>query len=870
MSYPAEKLKYTVVFGLILVLFPQLATAADRYSGYFQEMGSTREQAYEAAVISVTREALANLIRDENWNYDINECLENWIQSELAPDYKYLVSNQIFDVDEKIRGQWALEGSMRIEIGFLQRWVRSQLTDGGCGPEIQQRRTVYIEPAKDELMENSAMLEAARNHVQQLLSRNGYKFVDGDRRQYAEFRLILESAEMSARGPVKTLNVSGLYIDNRIDGQPYLAINASVDERLRTTPIALDNALYERQAQSVLAQIREWEAAHIVDEYDVEIVFLSQKSERGEAELVLDEIINRFELPAEFGERADALQVSELDRDRIEISIYIPAKYGITLSRSRMRELRNVAQEILNYDVAASEFSDNATRLTILDTSAVEEAWEQQIWAHLDTGKLVLPENQSALSVVRERLARNPNDTKALNFLDEVISRLVQRAVYKMGQGALNSANSDLTLAETIGSNRPSQPWLSARRELDAAIERERTRIQIQISEQNQKPPATVVANDPPIILFPEIESWSARAISVQATGGIIGITAGVNGIKRIEVGGRSVNFDQASVEHAGKLKVPGAKTQEFFLSAEITAGQRELLVTVIDGKDNRAEKLLVANGNEFVVAEGNSVAAKVDGQILKEGESALQGNYHALIIANQDYQRVNDLMTPIHDAEALRTLLVDSYNFSREHIYTLINGTRSDIELAIDKLQDNVGPNDSLLIYFAGHGFQDKGHAGTGYWIPVDGKNPDEIGHRTSWISNTFVADYVEKVKARHVLLISDSCYAGTFAQRGDMADYFLATPEFIKTKAGQNSRRAITSGDVEPVLDGGADGHSIFAYHLLTVLRDNPGRYLTAEQLFKSVFQPVTQKAPQTPQYFVMSDNDNGGDFVFIRNEI
>jgi hypothetical protein len=41
----------------------------------------------------------------------------------------------------------------------------------------------------------------------------------------------------------------------------------------------------------------------------------------------------------------------------------------------------------------------------------------------------------------------------------------------------------------------------------------------------------------------------------------------------------------------------------------------------------------------------------------------------------------------------------------------------------------------------------------------------------------------------------------------------------------------------------------------------------YLTAEQLYKDVFQPVSSAAPQTPQYFVMADNDRGGDFVFVR---
>src|SRR5262249_29404139 len=159
------------------------------------------------------------------------------------------------------------------------------------------------------------------------------------------------------------------------------------------------------------------------------------------------------------------------------------------------------------------------------------------------------------------------------------------------------------------------------------------------------------------------------------------------------------------------------------------------------------------------------------------------------------------------------------------DHVKTVLDATGQQIAQEIDRLEERIGPNDSLLIYYAGHGYQDLGHGGTGYWIPVDGKNDREPDHRTSWVTNVLVADYVEKVKARHVLLISDSCFAGTFAQRGSGADSFVATEEFAREKAGRNSRRAITSGDIEPVADNGEDGHSIFAYHLLKELRENPG---------------------------------------------
>jgi hypothetical protein len=849
-----------------LMVWPTLSSSQpERYSGFFAELEQTRDEAYRAAVVSVTREALGNLLRDENWNPELLACLERWIGEELAPDYRFLVSNALFDIDQAMRDQWALEGNMRIEMGFLNRWVREQLTNASCGPELQQRRTIYIEPGDPTDEQAGAAVAAARNHVQQVFSRNGYQFVDDTRRQYAEFRLVLDSAAFSARGPVKTMNVTGLYVDNRIDSQPYLAINASVDERLRTTELALDDALLERQAQEILAQVREWEAAHVVEEHDVEIVFVSRGEREDRAEQVLAEVVTRLDLPADFSERADALQVTSLDGGRIEISIFIPARYGVSLSRSRMHELRSIARELLEYDVAASEFSDNATRLTIVDASAIQATWEREFWQYLDSGQLVVPESQSALAIVRRQLATDADDRTALGFLDEIVGRLVQRAIYKLGQDALSSANSDLTLAESIGADRPVKPWVSARRELDAAIARQRARIQA----EQQTPPARPrpPAAEAPLVLFPGLESWASRAISVQPTRGILGVTADLQGIKSIEINGSAVSFGPAADANSGYLSVPGAVTQEFYLPPNLTADGAELRVVVVDGDDDRTVRVLLERDNAYVVSAAPESAGNADSATLKEGDTALNGVYHALIIANQNYERVNDLETPLRDAEVLASVLVDYYNFGPDRIYRVVDGTRADIEAAIDRLQDVVGPNDSLLIYFAGHGYQDRGHAGTGYWIPVDGRGPDEPGHRTSWVPNIFIADYVEKVKARHVLLISDSCYAGTFAQRGLPDDYFIATSEYARQKAGLDSRRAITSGDVEPVRDTGGNGHSIFAYHLLEVLREQPGEYLTAEQLYKAVFRPVRDAAPQVPQYFVMSDNDEGGDFVFVR---
>jgi hypothetical protein len=857
----------------LLALLPAAASAQlGRYTGFFKEIEATRDEAYQSAVISVTREALGNLVREQNWDPQLLDCLESWVQNELAPDYDDLVANALFDVDQALRGQWALEGSMAVEVGFLNRWVRQQINDAACGNALQQRLTMYIEPTVAADPTTAADVEAARRYVQEVLGRNGFTFVDSSRRQSAESRLIIDAAQFSASGQTGTMLVTGMLVDNRTDDQPNLALNSSVNERLRTTEADLKDALLRRQAQDILARVREFLVPKL-SQQDVEIVFLSQRASDAAESAALDAVATLLNLPAEFRDRPDAVQTTPLDNDRTEISIRIPARYGVTLTRTRMQELRTIAEQVLDFDVGASDFGNNASRLIISDASAVQAAWEREFWRYLDADQLTLPEDASALAVVRSQLAVDANDRKALGFLDEIVSRLVQRALYKLGLDALASANADLTLAETVGRTRPGTPWATARRELDRAIARREaaTVVQPGAATAGQRP-----RNDdsPPLVLFPRLESALTRAISVAPTaaasganGGLLGLAADVQDIKSIEVNGTAVTFGQASAANARLLTLPGATTREFLLPESLTNSRSELRVVVIDGANQRTERTLVYGTDAYAVRSSGANELGLDANLLKEGEAALGGVYHALIIANQNYQRVADLSTPRRDAEALKTVLTNQYNFAPERVYTLFDGTRAQMEAEIDRLTEKVGPNDSVLIYFAGHGYQDLAHGGTGYWIPVDGKNETEPDHRTSWVTGVVVSDYVRKLKARHVLLISDSCFAGTFAQRGTDTDGFAATAAFALQKAGRNSRRAITSGDLEPVSDGGADGHSIFAYHLLRALREQPGMYLTAEQLYKDVFQPVSSAAPQTPQYFVMADNDRGGDFVFVR---
>lgn len=855
----------------VSVLLPSIALSGN-FTYQFEEMEEDRDAAYRQAVISATTEALGNLVRDEMWNDNLLQCMEDWIDNDLRRNYKPLVKRVEFSLDKKMKRGHALEGTLWLQMGKLNYWLKKETNNPQCLPVVESQPTIYIAETDSEDPTFQKRHKKVQMAIRQVFSANRFEFLDHSRRNRAEFQLSFEDIEMESKGPVKTLAVSGNFTDNRVDNEIFTSFNSAMSDAIRTTETDLDVRLYNKLATDILAHIRERTSQEITEFKDINVAYLSSQIDFAAEQAVLNRVADEFRLSNEFLRRTDTLRKTELDDGRVELSIRIPARYRFSLTRDNTQRLYDIAQQELNFQVAASRYSDWGTRVTIFDKGTQVVDWEKTLRGYLEKGKLVLPEGRSAMSLIRTRLRANPNEEKTLGYRDEIVTRLAQRGLFKLGQGALASANADITLADSINEGRPNGVLDGAKQQLAAAI---------QAARPNQPGGSTAssqpVRQTPPTVLFPSLESWT-RAIGVVAAPAtqpqqepeIIGLAADVDGVKKVKVNGNIITFRDADAALSAKLSVSGAKTQAFAIPRDVSTSRKTITVEVTDTKNQTTTRTLTYQGTAYVVNKGGQTP--VSEKVLEEGEMALKGTYHALIIANWEYQYVSELATPKRDADILKQVLLDHYNFSKEHIYTLYNGTRDQMRVAIDRLQDVVKPNDNVLIYYAGHGFQSKSHGGTGYWIPVDGKDPSIEGHRTTWIENHYVSDYVEKVKASHVLLISDSCYSGTFAQRGEEGMDFMATPEFIKRKAGKVSRRAITSGDIEPVADNGGDGHSIFAYHLLRQLRDNKEPFLTSDQLYSMIKPAVIEGSPvpQTPQFFPMADNDKGGAFVFIKKSI
>ena len=236
-------------------------------------------------------------------------------------------------------------------------------------------------------------------------------------------------------------------------------------------------------------------------------------------------------------------------------------------------------------------------------------------------------------------------------------------------------------------------------------------------------------------------------------------------------------------------------------------------------------------------------------------------GDYYALIIGNNDYDYLPKLKTAINDANKISSILSSNYNF--KEVILLENATRKEILVAMYDLRKKLSFKDNLFIYYAGHGEIDR-QINEGYWQPVDAL--PELP--TEWIDNNTITSIIGTMKAKHVLIIADSCYSGLLTRSGNniLQNTFENREILLQRLTNKKSRLVFTSGGKEPVQDGGGGNHSIFAKSLINVLEENT-KEITLTEITQKVIPYVITNSDQTPEFApIHKSGHDGGDFIFV----
>ena len=285
--------------------------------------------------------------------------------------------------------------------------------------------------------------------------------------------------------------------------------------------------------------------------------------------------------------------------------------------------------------------------------------------------------------------------------------------------------------------------------------------------------------------------------------------------------------------------------------------------------KSNNGENLLI----DFF-SKKNALVASIpiilpgDGPMrAPERQVKPEGKYYALIIANSNYNNKeiwSDLKSPIRDANAIKKILDNKYKF--ENVWVIPDATKDKIFDEVEKLKSIITDKDYLLIYYAGHG---KEVGNKAYWVGVNGDNK-----YWKWVNVNELTNTLEKINARHILFMIDSCYSGlSFQNKGIKSNDVDTSQNAIKDSLKNYSRKVLTSGHNEKVLDTYFNKkHSLFARGFLKILENNDSN-ITAESMYFEIkrLHQLDPNIEQVPKYgtianLILTIKDMAkGDFVF-----
>jgi hypothetical protein len=293
-------------------------------------------------------------------------------------------------------------------------------------------------------------------------------------------------------------------------------------------------------------------------------------------------------------------------------------------------------------------------------------------------------------------------------------------------------------------------------------------------------------------------------------------------------------------------------KNHEFSAVVPLEPGDNILTIRAKDKKGRSYEETVT------ITREEAQTAAPVVVGLPRKGRD------YALLIAVNEYDEWQELTNPVPDAKAVETELRASYGFQTELV---VNPSQVEMLSVFRKYAAReYADGDQLFIFIAGHGQFDE-ILGDGYVVARDSRLRDDI--KTSYVSHSTLRTIINNIPCKHIFLVVDACFGGTFdpliAMRDRGGDEYaqITKTEFIERKMKFRTRRFLTSGGKVYVSDGRPGQHSPFTRRFLDAVRSYGGKdgILTIGEILLFV-----EKVSPEPRAGEFGNNEPGSDFLFL----
>lgn len=238
----------------------------------------------------------------------------------------------------------------------------------------------------------------------------------------------------------------------------------------------------------------------------------------------------------------------------------------------------------------------------------------------------------------------------------------------------------------------------------------------------------------------------------------------------------------------------------------------------------------------------------------------------YAFIIGINQYKKYKNLENAVKDAREVKKVLLEKYYFREDHIKTLFTNDKKDeatYENIIKELKEYINiltADDSLFVLFSGHGFNDMVFD-TVYWVPSDAEENSAKGEMK--IGENIILGFLRKCPARHILIVSASCYSGKL-----FYGRLRGGRDLYKNK---KSRQILAAGK-GTVSDGKRyEQNSPFVKNFLKYLKKNTKPYVLASDMIDDLLRNKEKKYDwpigQEPiGGAVEGTGDERGSFVFV----
>jgi hypothetical protein len=308
-------------------------------------------------------------------------------------------------------------------------------------------------------------------------------------------------------------------------------------------------------------------------------------------------------------------------------------------------------------------------------------------------------------------------------------------------------------------------------------------------------------------------------------------------------------------------------KTKPLNITVPLEEGENVIAVTVYDTAGD-------------IVQEVRTVYRDaVPEQKLPGGRSTDKdaGERWAIVIGIDQYSdpAIPPLSYAEADARAMHSFLTTEGGVKPDHAVLLLNKDANQRKLRQtlgEYLRRKALKQDEVIIYYAGHGTTEPLSDDTvsSYLVPWDA-DPDSLF--STAIPMEEVKQILNRLSARKVLILQDTCYSGNSGGRTFIGKYGgvragSISSKFLQELSQKQGRLIITASDAnEPSVEDGTRGHGVFTYFLLQGLKgegdlDKDGA-IRARELHTYLDRRVHEHSGgnQTPQIY------GDGDMVLIQ---